>query len=185
VSGLGGRRAGRHRGRKIGFVFRPTNLLARTTALAKRRAAVALREGTVAARAARAALEEVGPVGQGGHVPSELSAVSSSGWPSPGLGHPSRHPVGRPSRPGTSTRRRAPRSPSCWVRLSEAGRTVVLITHEEEDRLVCATGDPAAGGHVVADNRGRDTGGGCWGNVAEAFQGGGSWVRANRFAVVG
>ena len=120
------------RNRKIGFVFQSFNLLPRTTA--QRNVELPLvygGEGNRAARA-RAALERVGLGNRAGHMPNELSggqqqrvAIARALVTNPAM-ILADEPTGALDSVSTDDVMKL------LVELNEAGRTVVIITHEDD-----------------------------------------------------
>ena len=120
------------RNRKIGFVFQSFNLLPRTTA--QRNVELPLvygGEGNRAARA-RAALERVGLGNRAGHMPNELSggqqqrvAIARALVTDPAM-ILADEPTGALDSVSTDDVMKL------LVELNEAGRTVVIITHEDD-----------------------------------------------------
>jgi len=142
------------RNRKIGFVFQSYNLIARTTALANVELPLLYAKDRTRAARARAALEEVGLADRARHVPSELSggqqqrvAIARALVTEPAI-LLADEPTGNLD--STASAEIA----QLLVRLSEAGRTVVLITHEAEIASFAHRVIRLRDGHVVADNRG-------------------------------
>jgi putative ABC transport system ATP-binding protein len=132
VSRLGDDQMSRIRNRKIGFVFQSFNLLPRTTA--QRNVELPLvygGEGNRAARA-RAALERVGLGNRAGHMPNELSggqqqrvAIARALVNDPAM-ILADEPTGALDSVSTDDVMRL------LVELNEAGRTIVIITHEDD-----------------------------------------------------
>jgi len=142
------------RNRKIGFVFQSYNLIARTTALANVELPLLYAKDRTRAARARAALEEVGLADRARHVPSELSggqqqrvAIARALVTEPAI-LLADEPTGNLD--STASAEIA----QLLVRLSAAGRTVVLITHEAEIASFAHRVIRLLDGHVVADNRG-------------------------------
>ena len=106
------------RGKEIGFIFQNSQLLARLDAqknveLPLIYAGVRPRERQ---RRAAEMLERVGLAERRHHFPNQLSAASSSAWPSPGRWSPTRRCFWPTSPPARSTKRPASRSWNCLGR---------------------------------------------------------------------
>lgn len=122
------------RSRKIGFVFQSFNLLARMTA-AENVALPLVYQGVGAAerkRRAQEALERVGLAGRAGHKPTELSggqqqrvAVARALAARPALILADEPTGNLDSQTGKDIMR-------LFCELSDAGKTIVLITHSED-----------------------------------------------------
>jgi putative ABC transport system ATP-binding protein len=132
VAGLNDNQLAAIRNRKIGFVFQSFNLLPRTSA--QRNVELPLvyaSQGNRAARA-KAALERVGLGTRAGHMPNELSggqqqrvAIARALVTNPAM-ILADEPTGALDSVSTDDVMKL------LVELNEAGRTVVLITHEDD-----------------------------------------------------
>ncbi|MHA6621335.1 ABC transporter ATP-binding protein [Pseudonocardia sp. DLS-67] len=153
VSGMSDDELAAIRNGKIGLVFQSYNLLPRTTALAN--VELPLVYGNQRARRTRAlqALEEVGLADRASHLPSQLSG-----------GQQQRVAIARAlvTRPtmilADEPTGNLDTEASCELaemlgRLSEAGRTVVLITHEEEIAAYARRVVRLRDGRIVSDRR--------------------------------
>ncbi|HEX4247760.1 MAG TPA: ABC transporter ATP-binding protein [Pseudonocardia sp.] len=146
------------RNRKIGFVFQSYNLIARTTALANVELPLLYARDRTRTARAWAALEEVGLADRARHVPSELSggqqqrvAIARALVTEPAM-LLADEPTGNLD--STASTEIA----ELLLRLSEARRTVVLITHEAEIASFARRVIRLRDGHVVADS-GSEAGG--------------------------
>jgi putative ABC transport system ATP-binding protein len=141
------------RNRKIGLVFQSFNLLPRTTALAN--VELPLLYGQQQARRSRAllALEQVGLGERALHLPSQLSG-----------GQQQRVAIARAlvTRPtmlladeptGNLDTAASHEIAGMLVRLNESGRTIVLITHEEEIAAFAQRVVRLRDGRIVSDTR--------------------------------
>jgi putative ABC transport system ATP-binding protein len=139
------------RNRKIGFVFQSFNLLPRTSA--QRNVELPLvyaGEGNRAARA-RAALDQVGLAARAGHMPNELSggqqqrvAIARALVTDPAM-ILADEPTGALDSVSTDDVMRL------LVELNEAGRTVVIITHEDDVAQFAGRVVQLSDGRIVSD----------------------------------
>jgi len=139
------------RNRKIGFVFQSFNLLPRTSALRNvELPLVYAGEGNRSARA-RAALAQVGLAARAGHMPNELSggqqqrvAIARALVTNPSM-ILADEPTGALDSVSTDDVMRL------LVELNEAGRTVVLITHEDDVASFASRVVRLDDGRIVSD----------------------------------
>ena len=153
VSGLSDDELADIRNRKIGLVFQSYNLLPRTTALANVELPLLYARRSERRWRARRALNEVGLGDRASHLPSQLSggqqqrvaiaralvtepAMILADEPTGNLDTAASHEIGR-----------------MLVQLNAAGRTIVLITHEEEIAAFAKRVVRLRDGRVVADTR--------------------------------
>jgi putative ABC transport system ATP-binding protein len=139
------------RNRKIGFVFQSFNLLPRTSA--QRNVELPLvyaGEGNRAARA-RAALDQVGLAARAGHMPNELSggqqqrvAIARALVTNPAM-ILADEPTGALDSVSTDD------VMHLLVELNEAGRTVVIITHEADVAQFAGRVVTLSDGRIVSD----------------------------------
>jgi putative ABC transport system ATP-binding protein len=136
------------RNRKIGFVFQSFNLIARTSALANVELPLVYAGLKKVARRARAvaALDAVGLADRAEHTPAELSG-----------GQQQRVAVARAIVADEPTGNLDSHSTAevldVFGRLNDEGRTVVLITHEDDVAARCKRVIRLVDGRVVEDRR--------------------------------
>ena len=155
VATLGERELARVRGRRVGFVFQAFNLVPRMSALANIELPMAYAgvRPSERRRRARAALELVGLGDRATHAPNELSggqqqrvAVARSLVNAPRL-------VLADEPTGNLDSRSTAEALDIFGRLNDAGRTIVLITHEDEVAAACRRVVRMRDGRIVADER--------------------------------
>jgi putative ABC transport system ATP-binding protein len=143
------------RGQKIGFIFQSYNLLARTSAVANVELPLLYAGDRTRRTRAEAALAEVGLSDRAKHLPNELSGGQQQrvAIARALVTNPTMLLADEPT--GNLDTTASAEIAEMLVRLSDTGRTVVLITHEEEiagfaervvrlrdGRIVSDTGDP-------------------------------------------
>ena len=154
VSDLGEDQLADIRGQKIGFVFQSYNLLARTSAVANVELPLLYaRDSTRRARAA-AALAEVGLSTRAHHMPNELSGGQQQrvAIARALVTQPTMLLADEPT--GNLDTTASTEIADMLVRLSDAGRTVVLITHEEEIASFAKRVVRLRDGRIVSDTSG-------------------------------
>jgi putative ABC transport system ATP-binding protein len=141
------------RNRKIGLVFQSFNLLPRTTALAN--VELPLLYGRQQARRSRAllALEQVGLGERALHLPSQLSGGQQQrvAIARALVTHPTMLLADEPT--GNLDTAASHEIAGMLVRLNESGRTIVLITHEEEMAGFAQRVVRLRDGRIVSDAR--------------------------------
>lgn len=153
VAGLGDDQLARIRNRFVGFVFQQWNLLARTSALANVMLPLAYRGDPARADRARQALTAVGLAHRADHRPSQLSggeqqrvAIARALVTEPAL-LLADEPTGNLD---SATGREIL---GLFRQLHDAGRTVVLVTHDPTVAAEAGRRIRLADGRVVADER--------------------------------
>jgi putative ABC transport system ATP-binding protein len=145
------------RNRKIGFVFQAFNLLPRTSAQRNVELPLVYAGAGDRARLARMALERVGLASRAGHMPNELSggqqqrvAIARALVTDPAM-ILADEPTGALDSVSTEDVMKL------LVELNDAGRTVVLITHEDDVARFATRVVRLSDGRVVSDvpQRGR------------------------------
>jgi putative ABC transport system ATP-binding protein len=151
VVSLNDKQLARIRNRKIGFVFQSFNLLPRTTAA--RNVELPLVYAGVSGRRARAvaALEQVGLGNRAGHLPNELSggqqqrvAIARALVTDPSM-ILADEPTG--ALDSTSTQDIM----KLLVELNDGGRTIVIITHEDDVAAYASRVVTLEDGRVISD----------------------------------
>jgi putative ABC transport system ATP-binding protein len=139
------------RNRKIGFVFQAFNLLPRTSALRNVELPLVYAGEGNRARRARAALEQVGLGSKTGSMPNELSggqqqrvAIARALVTNPAM-ILADEPTGALDSVSTDDVMRL------LVQLNDAGRTIVLITHEDDVASFAGRVVRLSDGRIVAD----------------------------------
>ena len=140
------------RGRKIGFVFQAYNLLARTNAVANVELPLLYANDRTRRDRALAALTEVGLADRAKHLPSELSGGQQQrvAIARALVTNPTMLLADEPT--GNLDTTASTEIAEMLVRLSDAGRTVVLITHEEEIASFAKRVVRLRDGHIISDS---------------------------------
>ncbi|MCJ2025964.1 ABC transporter ATP-binding protein [Methylobacterium sp. J-067] len=145
------------RNRRIGFVFQSYNLLSRQTALANVQLPLLYAGVTPGERRRRAeaALDRVGLLHRAGHLPSKLSggeqqrvAIARALINDPGIILADEPTGALDSRTGSEII-------GLFEKLNEAGRTVLLITHDPGVAARCSRVIRILDGRIVGDSRQR------------------------------
>jgi len=141
VAGLSDDKLADIRGRKIGFVFQAYNLLPRTTAISNVELPLVYANTPTRQQRAKDALSEVGLSDRANHLPNELSGGQQQrvAIARALVTEPMMMLADEPT--GNLDSTSSAEITQILVRLNKKGRTVVLITHEEEiashaDRIV-------------------------------------------------
>ena len=144
------------RNRKIGFVFQAFNLLPRTTAQRNVELPLVYAGEADRARRARSALERVGLGARASHLPNELSggqqqrvAIARALVNDPAM-ILADEPTGALDSASTQDVMRL------LVELNEAGRTIVIITHEDDVASFARRIVRLEDGRVISDDRRRE-----------------------------
>jgi putative ABC transport system ATP-binding protein len=139
------------RGRKIGFIFQAYNLLPRTTALANVELPLIYARDRTRRERALAALAEVGLSDRTTHLPTELSGGQQQrvAIARALVTEPTVLLADEPT--GNLDSATSAEIANMLVRLSDAGRTVVLITHEEEIAAFARRVIRLQDGQIVSD----------------------------------
>jgi putative ABC transport system ATP-binding protein len=142
------------RGRKIGFIFQAYNLLPRTTALANVELPLIYARDRTRRERALAALAEVGLSDRTDHLPTELSGGQQQrvAIARALVTEPTVLLADEPT--GNLDSATSAEIAQMLVRLSDAGRTVVLITHEEEIAAFARRVIRLQDGRIVSDTFG-------------------------------
>jgi putative ABC transport system ATP-binding protein len=140
------------RGQKIGFVFQAYNLLARTSAVANVELPLLYANDRTRRGRAAAALAEVGLANRATHMPNELSGGQQQrvAIARALVTNPTMLLADEPT--GNLDTSASAEIAEILVRLSDAGRTVVLITHEEDIAAFAKRVIRLRDGRVISDS---------------------------------
>jgi putative ABC transport system ATP-binding protein len=143
------------RGQKIGFVFQSYNLLPRTSALANVELPLLYAKDSTRRARATAALAEVGLASRTQHLPNQLSGGQQQrvAIARALVTNPTMLLADEPT--GNLDTVASGEIADMLVRLSDAGRTVVLITHEEDIAAFAKRVVRLRDGKIVSDSAGR------------------------------
>jgi putative ABC transport system ATP-binding protein len=143
------------RGQKIGFVFQSYNLLPRTTALANVELPLLYAKDSTRRKRATAALNEVGLSTRTQHMPNQLSGGQQQrvAIARALVTDPTMLLADEPT--GNLDTHSSTEIAEMLVRLSDAGRTIVLITHEEDIAAYAQRVVRLRDGKIVSDTAGR------------------------------
>lgn len=153
VAGLDVNAQARLRNQKIGFVFQTFHLLPRTSALENVELPLLYSDRTSIQGLGRRALEAVGLADRMDHRPSELSGGQQQrvAIARALVNEPDLLLADEPT--GNLDERSAAEIMAIFAALNQAGRTIVIVTHDASLAACCGRIARLEGGRIVADDR--------------------------------